>query len=304
MRTVLVTGAASWEGAQLVRRLHGRGDVRVVAVDEIVPTVPLPVPLHRASLDSLDFARWMLDIRPEVVVHLQTVDRADQLGEGRARETVVLGAQALFGALSRLDDLTKVVVKSEAAVYGTGPRHPTIAVETATLSGRSTRHQRALQEVERFVGDLDDELPGVGVVILRFAEAHGPTVDSPFSRLLRLPAVPAALGHDPLLQLLGPDDVVRCLEHAMDAPATGVFNVAPEHPLYLSQILRLSRSTRIPMIGFQLDATLSALSRGGLTVPEHTKDLLRYGRVLRTDRMRDVLGFHPEVTTRAVAVAA
>lgn len=303
MRTVLVTGAASWEGIRLVRRLHRRGDVRVVAVDELAAPIPLPVPLVRWSLDSLDFAHWVLDLEPDTVVHLATIDRSDQLGEG-ARSTMVLGAQALFGALTRLRSLERVVVKSDAAVYGTGPRHPTIADEAAPFEGAGTRHERALRDVERFVDELGAELPGVAVTVLRFVEAHADHVDSPLSRLLRLPAVPVLMGFDPLLQLIAPDDVIACLEHALDAGVAGTFNVAPELPLYLSQIVRIGGATRVPMIGPQLTGALRALGAGGLRIPDHTRGLLRHGRVVRTDTMRSVLGFEPTVTTRAVVEAS
>src|SRR5690606_35590344 len=130
-----------------------------------------------------------------------------------------------------------------------------------------TRHERSLRDVERCVGELADELPGVDVGLLRFAEAHGPTVATPFSRLLRLPVVPVTIGHDPLLQLLDPGDVVRCLEHAIDTPVTRTFNVAPEQSLYLSQVLRLGRAARLPLVPFQLDLAHRSLARGGLAVP-------------------------------------
>ena len=115
------------------------------------------------------------------------------------------------------------------------------------------------------------ELPGVEVVVLRFAEAYGSTVDTPFARLLRLPSVPVAIGRDPLLQLLAADDVVRCLEHAIDDGRPGTYNVAPEGPLYLSQILRLSGAVGIPLLPFQLDAAHRALAAGGLDVPDPDK---------------------------------
>jgi UDP-glucose 4-epimerase len=304
MRTVLVTGAASWEGAQLVRRLAARDDTEVVAVDDMAPQIPLPVPLRRWSLDSLDFARWVIDVGPDAVVHLQTMDRAGSVGASRARESVVLGAQALFGALARLPHLRSVVVGSNAAVYGTGPRHATIADERTPLAGRATRHERALREVERFVGQLDDELPDTAITVLRFTEAYGSTVDTPLARFLRLPVVPVIMGHDPLLQLLAAEDVTRCLEHALDAEVPGTFNVAPERPLYLSQVLRLSGAGRTPLVGFQLDAAYRALSSGGLTLPEHHRNLLRHGRVLRVDAMVERLGFRPLATTRSVVSEA
>ncbi len=298
MSRILVTGAASWEGARLIGHLAHRRDVTVIAVDD-EDRRALPVPLHRAPLDTLEFAHFVVAADPTVIIHLATIDRSDRIGRERSREAVILGTQALFGAAERLSMLTHVVVRSEGHVYGAGNRRPLIAREDDRLGGEASRHPRALREVEEYALEAG-RATGVPVAIVRAAEAIGPHVDTPFAHLLRLPFVPVPWGFDPLLQLLHEDDLRRAFVHAVDHRLSGVFNVAPAGPLYLSQILHLGhlRAQRLPKP--QLDAAMRLLARGGLRVPSQTRMLMRHGRVLHTAALTEA-GFTATHSTRVVA---
>ena len=95
MRTILVTGAATWAGGRLIEQLTRDANNRVFAVDDVEPQVALDAEFEKLSIDRLDFARYLLDVGPEIVVHLQTVDRSTEIGGARAHEESVVGAQAL-----------------------------------------------------------------------------------------------------------------------------------------------------------------------------------------------------------------
>ena len=180
MERILVTGAASWVGGQCVRALETRADV--IAVDELKPRSAFAAPFHLFHLDSLEFARFVVKLEPTIVLHLQTMDRSAELGGTRSREGTVLGAQALFGALARLTQIKQVVVKSDTAVYSTGPRHASVLSEATRITGRATRFERNLREIERFVSEVAAEMPTVGFTVLRLASIFGPTVKNPISR--------------------------------------------------------------------------------------------------------------------------
>lgn len=302
MSRVLITGASSWEGTQLANRLLASGN-DVVAVDDMAPSARLQVELHRFDLDTLEFAHFVLDTEPNTIVHLQTMDRSRRVGSQKARESVVLGSQSLFGAISRLTSVKHVVVNSDAAVYGTGPRHATILPESVRLAGRATRHERALREVERFVAEEQKELPEVVFTVLRFAETVGDNFESPLVEYFRRELIPTAMGFDPLLQLLHEDDLLSCLEFVVNNPTSGIFNIAPETPLYLSQVLRLAGMRELPLPGPQLRLARRALKRTGVGMPSHTINLLRDGRVLNVAAMEAKLGFSPAHTTRDVATS-
>jgi len=241
MRRILVTGAGTWTGGRLIQRLEGRPDVQVRAVDDVEPRLAFTSPFRRVGLDRPELARHLLESRPETVIHLLGLDRGAAVGGSRAHEELVLGAQALFGAIGRCDTIRHVVVASDVAVYGSGPRHPSVFTEESTGHGGRGRSRRDLLDMEQFVAEMAQHHPDITFTVLRFAGLFGPNVDNTLSRYLRLPVVPTLLGFDPRLQVVFEEDAVGALAHAFDRPVPGTYNVAAPGQLYLSRILRLGR---------------------------------------------------------------
>jgi UDP-glucose 4-epimerase len=304
MRRILVTGAASWIGGRLVQRLETRPETEVIAVDELKPRLEFGSAFHESTIDTLEFARFFLEVEPHAVIHLQTIDRAAQLGRARARARVVIGAQALFGALERCHTVEHVVVKSDAAFYGAGPRHPSILDETSPTRRATSEYTNSIREMESVITQVDEDLPRLPFTVLRFAPILGTSVGNPISRFLRLPVVPTMLGSDPRLQLVSEEDALQALEHALDQPTEGTFNVAADGQMYLSRILRLGRRVQQPLPPAQFRSALKALRRTGLYMPPYLQDLLRWGGVMSTDAMRAELGFRPSLTCRQAVLTA
>lgn len=292
----MVTGAGSWVGGQCVQALQYRAEV--VAVDEINPRLEMDAEFHRYSLDSLEFAHFLIKVDPTIVLHLQTLDRTAEFGRLRAREGAVLGAHALFGAIGRSKRVRHVVVKSDTAIYSTGPRHASILSEATRITGSATRYERNIREIEQFVNEIAGELPDKTFTVLRLASIIGPSIANPLSRYLARPVVPTSLGYDPRLQFLGENDAVTALLTAASSEVPGVFNVAGAGSIYLHRGLRLGRKLAQPLTPGKLRRVRKALGVRGPVLPDHLAELLKYGRVCETDRMRDVLGFTPARTTR------
>jgi UDP-glucose 4-epimerase len=217
---------------------------------------------------------------------------------------MVLGAQALFGAISRVGTVRQVVVKSDTAIYGAGPRHPSILNETTEVAERTTtRYERSLEEVERFVADIAEKMPDVAFTVLRFVGIFGEAVGNGISHYLQLPAVPTNLGWDPRLQLIHEDEAVRAVVHALDRPIAGTFNVAADGQLYLSRILRLGRRRVRPVPRQQFERALRVLGASELAKQRHLLSLLQHGRVVDTTRMREILGFSSLLDCRQTVLA-
>jgi UDP-glucose 4-epimerase len=303
MRRILVTGAGTWTGGRLVQHLESRSDVQVRAVDEVEPRLTFASPFRRVGLDRPELARHLLDVAPETVIHLFGWDRGDAVGGARAHEELVVGAQALFGAIGRSDTVRHVVVASDIAVYGSGPRHPSIFTETATARGGRGRYRRDLLDMEQFVSEIGAHRPAITFTVLRFAGVFGRTIDSPLSRYLRLATVPTLLGYDPRLQFIDDEDAVAALAHAVDHPVAGTFNIAAPGQLYLSRILRLGRRLPQPLPRRAFEAAVRGLARRDLILPSHLVEHLRHGIVVDTTRMERDLGFLPRRTTRQVVLA-
>jgi len=135
--------------------------------------------------------------------------------------------------------------------------------------------------------------------VLRFANFIGPRIDTVFTRYFALPVVPTVLGYDARVQLLHEEDGVAVLERAASLDLPGVFNVAADGVLLLSQAIR--RAGRVPLpIPTVAVGTVGRLFRGARLVdfsPEQMR-LLNFGRVVDSTRLREQFGFTPRWTTR------
>jgi UDP-glucose 4-epimerase len=276
----------------------------VLAVGDVEPKLEFASDFALVDVDRLEFADLLLGFAPTQVLHLGTLDRSSTVGAERSDRNIVLGAQALFGAIARCPDTRRVVVKSESAVYGIGPRQPSVATEGSPLSGRGdSRHQRRLRDLESFVATQADRHEGATYTVLRLAPIIGPDVGNDLSRYLALPAVPTLLGFDPRLQFLSQEDAVRLLVGALDVVHRGVLNAAAPGQLYLSRVLRLGRRIGQPLPKRGFRAARRGLAAAGIHLSEADARLLQYGRVMDTSRAEGALGVAPELTCRQTVLA-
>ena len=304
MRRILVTGAATRTGGRIIQHLEQVPGTEVFAVDDLNPVERFTSHFERLDIDHLSFARYLLDLEPHTVVHLQTVDRSAVDGSTRAHEESTVGAQALFGAIGRCTSVRHVIVRSDGAVYGAGPRSPSVVAVDSKLERSGGRFQRDLEQMELFVRETAERHDHVDYTILRLAPIFGPTIGNALSAYLALPGVPTLLGFDPRLQLISERDALDVFLHAVEQPTPGTFNVAGYGQLYLSRILRLGRRVPQPLPKRAFHTALRGLAGTGIQLPKHTIALLKHGRVMDTSGMEDVLGFRPRLTCRQTTMVA
>ena len=140
-------------------------------------------------------------------------------------------------------------------------------------------------------------------MILRTQNVVGPTARTSITDYLSLPVVPTALGFDPRLQLLHEEDAVEALYLALTGSESGIFNIAAEGVVYLSQATRLLGKQELPLIPFTATFAAGLLKRFGVVdFPTDQLKLLLYGRVLNIRRAREVLGFAPRYTTKQTLI--
>jgi len=303
MRRILVTGASTWTGGQLIERLERQRDLELLAVDEFEPKTEFPTELHRFELDRAEFAHFVLDSRPDTTIHLQTADRSAQLGRSRAHEEAVLGAQALFGAIQRCDSIRHVIARSDTVVYGMGPRNPSVVFEDAAFDPGPSRYARDLAHVEDYLSQSALRRDDVTFTVLRFAGIFGATISNPLSRYLRLPVVPTRLGYDPRLQLISEHDAVAALEHCIRNPVGGAFNIAAPGQQYLSRILRLGKRLAQPLPKRGFDVAVRGMASFDLYLPSHITRMVHYGLIGDISLMRTDLGFEPASNLRQTVLA-
>ena len=302
-RKVLITGVSHLLGLRLAKRLEEDDDVgTVIGVDLAEPSIPIKkLDFVRADIRSPLITRVLDSTRVDTIVHTNITSSPRTFG-GRSgmKENNVIGTLQLLAAAQRAERVKHVVMKSSAAVYGSEPGEPSIIPEDhAGKQVQLSGYAKDCAEAETYARDFGRRRPDVDLVILRTQNVAGPTVRTSITDYLSLPIVPTALGFDPRLQLLHEEDAVEALYLAMSADAKGIFNIAAEGVVYLSQATRLLGKIELPLVPLTAQFAAGLLRRFGvIDFPTDQLKLILYGRVLNIRRAREVLGYEPRYTTK------
>ena len=298
-RRILIAGIGSHWGTELALRLE-----RHPAVEEVIGIDVAP---PRADLQRTEFIE--ADIRSPVLARLLPATRADTLVHAgvllypepgkpaRALHDInVIGSLQLLAACERSPTIERVVIRGSAAIYGCEPAGPSFfSEEMARIFPLRTRFQRDIGELEGYFENFGRRHPQITCCMLRYQPEIGPGLRTPLARYLSLPAVPTQLGFDPRLQLVHADDATGALLQATIDPIRGAVNVAPSGSISLSRALRMAGRTQVPLPHPLFAPAMARLGSrlGAGTLYGDAVRLLRYGRGVTNDRMREQLGFEP-----------
>ena len=299
-RRVLITGVSNPLGAEVARRL--------------APQVPFlfgcDVADPVSALEEMDFVhadtrqsvigKLVRQLRIDTVVHLAVT--VDSGGEDRAaHETNVIGTMnVLAGCAGPSSPVRRLVVKSSQAVYGAAPGDPSFLTEEVAGSDRPAYGlKRDLLEMEQLTQEFSLRTPDCRVSVLRLG--YRVSEGTALGRYLSLPIVPTFAGFDPRLQLLHEDDAAEAVVRGAMQGHEGVFNVAADGIVLLSQAIAIMGGKTLPVLppyGRWLGQL--ALRAIGVDLPGHLVDVLTYGAVTDCSRLASTFGWKPAYNTRAV----
>jgi UDP-glucose 4-epimerase len=303
---VLVTGVSRFLGGHLAARLAANPAIeRVLAVDTVPPPRDLLRRMGRAEFVRADIRNPLISkvishASVDTVVHASlSANPGSSGGRTTMKEMNVIGTMQLLAACQKAPTVQRMVLKSTTAVYGSSPRDPAIFDESMTPKDLpSGGYAKDAAEIEGYLRGFARRRPDVSVTVLRFTNFIGPRIDTVFTRYFSLPAVPTVLGYDARVQLLHEEDALAVLERAASEEIPGVFNVAADGVLLLSQAIR--RAGRIPVpVPSPAVGPVSRVFRSARLVdfsPEQMR-LLNFGRVVDNSRLKRQFGFTPRWTT-------
>ena len=298
---VLVTGASGFLGASLAKALSDGGIGYVAGVDLEPPSIDMGRTEYiRADIRSPLIARVINATQVDTVVHADLTSKPLQVGGRSAqKEWNVIGTMQLLGACQRAEALKKVVVRSSTAVYGSDVGEPSILREDwSSRSEPAHGYSKDVFEAEQFARDFGRRRPDVSLTVLRLANVIGPRSDTNITQFFALPLIPTALGFDPRLQLLHEDDAVEVMRRAVVEDHPGVFNVAADGVIYLSQAIRIARRLPIPIVAPFAAFVGSVLKRTGMIdFSSDQVSLIVHGRVVDNHRLKDRFGYSPWFST-------
>src|SRR4051812_4351556 len=303
---VLVTGVSRFLGGHLAARLAANPAIeRVLAVDTVPPPRDLLRRMGRAEFVRADIrnpliAKVISTASVDTVVHASlSANPGSSGGRTAMKEMNVIGTMQLLAACQKAPSVRRVVLKSTTAVYGSSPRDPALFDESMTPKDLpSGGYAKDAAEIEGYLRGFARRRPDVSVTVLRFTNFIGPRIDTVFTRYFALPVVPTVLGYDARVQMLHEEDGLAVLERATSHDVPGVFNVAADGVMLLSQAIR--RAGRVPLpVPSPAVGPVGRIFRGARIVdfsPEQMR-LLNFGRVVDNRRLRQVFGFTPRWTT-------
>jgi len=306
-RRVLITGLSSYWGGRLAQALESFAEIEaIVGVDSRDPTRALErTEFVKVSDQHSLIQRIVRAARIDTVIDARLVVDSITTSRRRAHESNVIGTMNLLAACAgEGSPVRKLIFKSSGHIYGSAQADPAFFTEAMDRTEPPpTPIERDIADAEASVIDFAGKQREVDVTVLRCTNVLGPDVTTSFTGLLSLPLVPTIAGFDPRLQFVHEDDVVHALEHAALNRLPGIYNVAADGVLALSEIIGLLGKRPLPVLspwGSGLQA--AALRPLGLRIPPELLSLLRFGRGLDNRRYK-ASGFEYGYTTRETALA-
>jgi UDP-glucose 4-epimerase len=308
-RRIAITGAGSFLGARLLRRLvASRGPDAVLVLDVAPPAAPFHHVRHRLIDLTLPAAdRQLLEVLGQedvgTVVHAAffTDPRRDT---EYSHELESIGTLHLMGACAAAG-VTHVVQRSFTAVYGARGENPNFLTEQDTpRPDERFGWIRDKLEAERHALSFGSRYPRMTVTVLRLAPLLGPGLYTFYTRLFAKRVVSVVLGYDPLLQLLHPEDALAAFDAALEARVGGVFNIVPRGTLSLLTALHLAEKLTIGVphpIAYAMADLLWATGLG--EAPGGFIDYVRFLCVADGERARRALAFEARHDSREALMA-
>jgi UDP-glucose 4-epimerase len=193
-----------------------------------------------------------------------------------------------------------VVVSSSGAAYGYHPDNPAWITEDQPVRGNEefaySHHKRLVEEM---LAQYRQSCASLEQVVLRIGTILGDSVDNQITALFERKRLLKIRGAESPFVFIWDTDVVAVIQQAVTGAVTGVFNVAGDGALTITEIAALLEKPVLTIPEPVLRTALAVGSRLGLTSygPEQTM-FLQYRPVLDNTRLKDVFGYTPSRTSR------
>ena len=301
-KRILITGISRYWGGRLAQALEAFPEVEaVIGVDNEEPQFELERTEYvKVGAQHALLRRVVEAAEIDTVVDTRLVVDSATTSSSKAHENNVMGTMNILAACAGSDSpVRKVVFKSSTHYYGCHQDDPAFFDETMRRPHPPrTGIERDIVEAEASLTEFAERHPETAVTILRFANVLGPDVETSHIRLVSLPIVPMILGFDPRYQFVHEDDVFHALEHAVAHRTPGVFNVAGDGVLALSEVAGLLGKPYAPLLPpWGTGLASSVIRRLGIEIPREALNQMRFGRGVDNRRFK-AAGFHYQHTSR------
>ncbi len=306
-RSVLVTGAGGYIGHQVVDALaadrQGVGTVVAADVRDTPEERRRPgVGYVTADVRDATLGDVMKENGVDTVVHLAAVVTP---GKGSDREHEysidVLGTRNVLECCLA-GGVRKLILTSSGAAYGYHADNPEWLDEDDPLRGNPefaySDHKRIVEEM---LARWREEHPEISQLVFRPGTVLGDTTRNQITALFDKRVVLGVAGSPSPFVFIWDQDVVACILRGIREDVSGIYNLAGDGALSMSEIARIMHKPYLPVPAPVLGGAIAVLRRLGLTQygPEQV-NFLRYRPVLSNRRLKEDFGYTPRRTSREV----
>jgi UDP-glucose 4-epimerase len=302
---VLVTGSSGYVGRLLlealaVRAADGRLGAAVGADIRAPASLPAGASFIAHDVRETGLAAELRAHRITCVVHLASVVTPGK-GSTRALEysVDVEGTERVLEACVAAG-VRRLIVTSSGAAYGYHADNPPWLTEEHPVRGnRAFAYSWHKRLVEELLARARTEHPALEQLVFRVGTVLGPTVNNQITALFERPRLLAIRGSASPFVFVHDADLVSLLVRAIDAPVTGVFNVAGDGAMTIDEIAAALGKRVLRLPAWLVRSALAVLHPLGLSRYGPAQvDFLRYRPVLDNARLKAVFGFRPRLSSR------
>lgn len=303
---VLVTAAASRLGGLVIAELERRDDVEtVIAVDDHAPPAPFAgAEFVRLAGGHVQLARVVRGAGIDVLVDVRAAAAVASLDERPLRDHATVTGRVEEACLDHGSPVRRLVTVGSVHRYGWHRDLPAFVGEDQPAGAPQGRFQQGLAEIEAAAEETAARRGDLELATVRLADPVGPAGTGVLQAADRLPLLPTVLGFDPAIQVVHEQDAARAVAHVVGEALTGIYVVAADGTLALSEALRELGRAHAPLLPpWGIGVLAGALQRAGVGAAHDLAGQLRRGRGLDNRRLK-ATGFGYRATTREALRAA
>lgn len=298
MSRILITGAGGMIGQRLVKLLAD--DHEVIATD-VAPLTDLPDSVESLPMDVCgpDVADIIGSKKPDAVVHLASI--LEPGDRQFAYQVDVEGTRNVITACVATS-VRRLVVTSSGAAYGYHADNPAWLTETDPLRGNPefaySDHKR---QVEQLLAVARRGAPQLEQVVLRVCTVLGEGVENQITSLFHKPRLLGVTGSESPFVFIWTEDLARIVERAATSGPPGIYNVAGDGALTMSDLAkRLNKQLiRLP-VGLLKTALAIAHPLGFSRFGAEQVRFLQFRPVLDNTALKTEFGYTPKRTSAEV----
>lgn len=300
MTRILITGGGGFLGSHVARQLAARDDVELVVSGDVrigADARPGVIDVVADVTDPTALAPLLRRYDIDTVVHLAAIVNPGRDVDLEYRVDVEGSAHVLAACAEA--GVRRIVVSSSGAAYGYHADNPSWITEDAPIRGNDefpySRHKRLVEEM---LAGYRVSHPELSQVIFRIGTILGPSVQNQITALWDGPRILRIAGSDSPFVFVWVDDVAAAMVHAATDGPAGIFNVAGDGALSVTEIAARLRKPllTVPAGALSLALRIGRMLRLTVHGPEKVR-FLRYRPVLDNTRLKRDFGFAPARTS-------